>query len=70
MNKPKGLLEGFLEGEFTKKRIKHHFIVADSVSTVFMEVKEISTMSKYGLDIKGQVLAECAGMFKSSPLTW
>jgi hypothetical protein len=67
VNKP----EGLLEGEFTKKgRIKHHFIAVDSVSTVFMEVKEILTLSKSGLDIKGQVLAECAAMFKSSPLTW
>ncbi|KAN0070542.1 hypothetical protein V8E54_011411 [Elaphomyces granulatus] len=57
VNKP----EGLLEGEFTKKgRIKHHFIAVDSVSTVFMEVKEILTLSKSGLDIKGQVLAECA----------
>ncbi|OXV06001.1 hypothetical protein Egran_06231 [Elaphomyces granulatus] len=57
VNKP----EGLLGGEFTNKgRIKHHFIAVDSVSTVFMEVKEILTVSKSGLDIKGQVLAECA----------
>lgn len=60
-----------MEGEFTKKgRIEHHFIVVESVSIVFMEVKKVLTVGKSGLDIKGQVLAECTGMFKSSPLTW
>ena len=66
LNKP----EGLLEDEFTKKgRIEHHFIAVDSVSIVFIEVKKVLTLGKSGLDVKGQVLAECAGMLKWIPLT-
>ncbi|KAB8237930.1 uncharacterized protein BDW43DRAFT_150496 [Aspergillus alliaceus] len=57
VNKP----ETLLESKFTRRgRIVHHFIALDSVSIVFFEVKKIWTMGKSGLDIKGQVLAECA----------
>ena len=65
INKP----EGFLEREFTKKgRIEHHFVAVDSVSIVFIEVKKAWTLGKSGLDVKAQVLAECAGMLESSLL--
>ncbi|GAB1195341.1 hypothetical protein APSETT444_004599 [Aspergillus pseudonomiae] len=57
VNKP----ETLLDAEFTRKgRIGHHFVALDSVSIVFIEVKKSWTMGKQGLDIKGQVLAECA----------
>lgn len=57
VNKPGTLLEG----EFTRKgRIEHHFVALDSVSIVVVEVEKAWTMGKQGLDVKGQVLAECA----------
>lgn len=50
--------------EFTRKgRIEHHFIALKSISIVFMEVKK--TLCDGGMDalnMKAQVLAECAGM--------
>ncbi|KAJ5977690.1 hypothetical protein N7501_001032 [Penicillium viridicatum] len=57
VNKP----ETLLESEFTRRgRIEHHFISLDSVSVVFVEVKKTFTIGKAGLDVKAQVLAECA----------
>jgi hypothetical protein len=56
INKPGGLLER----EFTRKgRIEHHFIVVESISIVFIEVKKILAIRKAGLDMKAP---ECAGM--------
>jgi hypothetical protein len=57
-------LEALLDSEFTKRgRIEHHFYAMKSVSIVFVEVKEASTMGMGRLDIIAQVLAECASMF-------
>ncbi|KAE8133560.1 hypothetical protein BDV38DRAFT_257966 [Aspergillus pseudotamarii] len=57
VNKPGTLLDS----EVTRKgRIEHHFVALDSVSIVFIEVKKSCAMGKQGLDVKGQVLAECA----------
>lgn len=44
--------EGLLESQSSQKRIEHHFITADSISMVFIEVKKILTIGKSGLNIK------------------
>lgn len=63
VNKP----EGLLDGAFTKKgRIEHHFIALKSISIVFMEVKKTFVDGRDGLNMKAQVLAECAGMLRFS----
>lgn len=57
VNKPGTLLES----EFTRRgRIEHHFISLDTVGIVFVEVEKILTVGKSRLDLKAQVLAECA----------
>ncbi|KAN0073248.1 hypothetical protein V8E54_008468 [Elaphomyces granulatus] len=57
VNKP----EGLLESEFTRKgRIEHHFIAVESISIVFIEVKKVLAVGNAGLNMKAQVLAECA----------
>jgi hypothetical protein len=40
-------------------------MAVDSESIVFIEAKRVLTVGKPGLDMKGQVLAECAGLLKS-----
>ncbi|KAL2864582.1 uncharacterized protein BJX67DRAFT_360907 [Aspergillus lucknowensis] len=57
VNKP----EGLLDSRFSKRgRIEHHFVSLRSTSVVFIEVKRIWTLGKGRLDVKAQVLAECA----------
>ncbi|PGH19138.1 hypothetical protein AJ80_04216 [Polytolypa hystricis UAMH7299] len=58
VNKP----EGLLGSKFTKKgRIEHRFVAVKAISVVFIEVEKFLFGSdEVGLDMKAQVLAECA----------
>lgn len=62
VNKP----EGLLKSKFSKRgRIEHHFVSVGLISVVFIEVKKELSTGKARLDVIGQVLAECAGEFRS-----
>ncbi|OJJ86585.1 uncharacterized protein ASPGLDRAFT_33486 [Aspergillus glaucus CBS 516.65] len=57
LNKPEGLLESRIS---RRGRIEHHFVIVGAISIVFVEVKKQLIFGKDGLDVRGQVLAECA----------
>lgn len=64
INKPEACLKQVQQKKKKKRQDWESFVAVNAIRIILIEVKKILTTGKHALDIKGRVLAECAGMLK------